>query len=63
MTVRIHEVGPADLPRYVELHRAIFPEPPSPLERVGTAEQLASYMLVHPNQQRVIAELDGRPVW
>ena len=61
MAVRIFTVEPADLPRYVELHGAIFAEPPSPLERVGTAEQLASYMRVHPNQQRVIAELDGRP--
>jgi len=62
MTVRIFAAEPADLPRYVELHRQIFAAAPSPLERGGTAEQLAAYMLAHPNQARLLAEVDGGTV-
>ena len=61
MAVRISEIVPAELPRYIELHRAILPEPPSPLERIGSAETLAAFMLASPKQQRLIAEIDGRP--
>jgi len=58
--VRISEVEAADLPGYVEVHRSIFAEPPSPLERVGSAEQVAAYISAHPRQRRFLAEVEGR---
>jgi GNAT superfamily N-acetyltransferase len=59
--VRISEVGPADLPRWIELHRAILPQPPSPIEPRADAEAIAEYMLANPRQLRLLAEVDGRP--
>ena len=61
MAVRISTVEIADLPRWVELHRAILPEPPSPLEPAYSVEAIAEYLLVNPKQQRLLAEVDGRP--
>ncbi|MGZ4394668.1 MAG: N-acetyltransferase family protein [Gaiellaceae bacterium] len=61
MAVRISEVGPADLPRWIELHRAILPQPPSPLEPRADAEAIAEYLLANPKQLRVLAEVDDRP--
>ena len=61
MAVRISEVGPADLPRWVELHRAILPEPPSPLEPSYDVDAIAEYLLANPKQQRWLAEVDGCP--
>ncbi|HVN60653.1 MAG TPA: GNAT family N-acetyltransferase [Gaiellaceae bacterium] len=61
MAIRISTVEPADLPRWVELHRAILPEPPSPIEPSYSVEAIAAYLLANPKQQRLLAAVDGRP--